>query len=121
MRFPPHLFVELALTPAQHARGLMYRTTLAPNHGMLFVFTRPRTSPFWNRNTFVPLSVGFYDAQDVLIDVFDLPSALETVGRVVYTPSPSAQYVKVLEVPRGWFAAYGLASGSRLPALSVVN
>ena len=116
----PHLFVELAQTPAEHARGLMYRTALAPDHGMLFVFTRPRTSPFWNKNTFVPLSVGFYDAQDVLIDVFDLFSVLETIGRVSYTPLPRAPYVKVLEAPRGWFAVHGLASGSPLPPLTVV-
>ena len=114
------LFVEIARTPEEHARGLMYRTVLAPDHGMLFIFPRPRTSPFWNKSTFVPLDVAFYDAQGLLIDVFDLPSAFETV-RVAYTPSPRAPYVQVLEAPRGWFAARDLGRGSRLPPLIVVR
>ena len=98
----------------------MYRTALAPDHGMLFVFDRPRTSPFWNKDTFVPLDVAFYDSADRLIDVFELPSILGTVGHPVFTPAPRAPYAKVLETPRGWFASRNLRPGSLLPQLTEI-
>jgi uncharacterized membrane protein (UPF0127 family) len=52
---------ELALTPAQRGRGLMNRRR-APADGMLFVFPYPTTSGFWMKNTLVPLTVVFFNA-----------------------------------------------------------
>jgi uncharacterized membrane protein (UPF0127 family) len=52
---------ELALTPAQRGRGLMNRKR-APADGMLFVFPYPTTSGFWMKNTLVPLTVVFFNA-----------------------------------------------------------
>jgi uncharacterized membrane protein (UPF0127 family) len=52
---------ELALTSAQHQRGLMFRRK-APEDGMLFVFARATTGGFWMKNTLVPLTIVFFDA-----------------------------------------------------------
>src|SRR5262252_5443292 len=47
--------VELALTPAEQERGLMYRQALATDAGMLFVFDRTSMHTFWMKNTLIPL------------------------------------------------------------------
>ena len=52
---------ELALTPAQRSVGLMHRKR-APEDGMLFVFPDDTTGGFWMKNTLVPLTIAFFDA-----------------------------------------------------------
>jgi len=52
---------ELAMTPTARGRGLMFRKR-APANGMLFVFPYPTTSGFWMKNTLVPLTVVFFNA-----------------------------------------------------------
>ncbi len=52
---------ELALTPAQRSLGLMHRKR-APKDGMLFVFPYDTTGGFWMKNTLVPLTIAFFDA-----------------------------------------------------------
>lgn len=51
---------ELALTPAQQQRGLMFRRK-APADGMLFVFAEDTRGGFWMKNTLVPLTIAFFD------------------------------------------------------------
>ncbi len=53
------LIVEVAETPEQQARGLMYRTELAENRGMVFLFPRATDAGFWMKNTKIPLSIAF--------------------------------------------------------------
>src|SRR4051812_6525884 len=55
-----HAFaVELALTPEQQSRGLMYRLSLPEGQGMLFDFKRAQETSFWMKNTYVPLDMIF--------------------------------------------------------------
>jgi len=51
--------VELAKTPSERARGLMFRESLADDHGMLFDFGRPQPVAMWMRNTLIPLDILF--------------------------------------------------------------
>lgn len=51
--------VELAKTPAQQQRGLMYRTELAQESGMLFLFNTAGMRSFWMKNTLIPLDILF--------------------------------------------------------------
>jgi uncharacterized membrane protein (UPF0127 family) len=56
----PHRFdVEIALTKEEQAKGLMFRKSLAPNGGMVFPMSPPRTASFWMENTFIPLDMLF--------------------------------------------------------------
>lgn len=66
--------VELATNAASREHGLMGRTGLAPDHGMLFVF--PDTQPrwFWMKNTLIPLDILYFDGHRKLVSMqLDVP------------------------------------------------
>lgn len=104
--------VELALTDDAWRRGLAGRRALGPDRGMLFVGARDRAEPFWNAETFVPLSLAYLAADGTIQEIHDMHAIGETQRPVAYPPS--RPYRHALEVPRGWFAAAGLGPGSRV-------
>jgi uncharacterized membrane protein (UPF0127 family) len=106
------LQVEIAETAAQHERGLMFRQKLADGEGMIFIFDEEAPRAFWMKNTFVNLSIGYFDRNKTLIDIQDM----KAVGSIMETPEsyPSrgaAQYA--LEVPQGWFARKKIKIGAK--------
>ena len=64
--------VELARGPEQRSRGLMFRDSLPPDHGMLFLFPRDEVQAFWMRNTKIPLSIAYADARGRIVRIADL-------------------------------------------------
>ena len=99
---------ELASTPQQREIGLMFRTAMAANDGMLFVFEQPAQQCFWMRNTLIPLSVAFLGDDGSVVNIDDMkPQTLDS--------HCSAKPVRfVLEMNEGWFAKRGIKAGSRL-------
>jgi uncharacterized membrane protein (UPF0127 family) len=59
---PHHFTIELAVTPAQQEQGLMFRSTMAPDAGMLFLYETPRILTMWMKNTILPLDMVFFGA-----------------------------------------------------------
>ena len=97
------LVVEIADTPEKLSQGLMHRRTLAAGTGMLFIFPNEEIRSFWMKNTFIPLSIGYFNGRRELIDIQDMAPA-QSVMQVDFPTYPSrlpAQYA--LEVPQGWF------------------
>ncbi len=103
------LEVELAASPAARSRGLMDRSELAEDGGMLFVFPAPRRMSFWMRNTTIPLDIGFFDAAGVLREVYTLAPLEERP-----VTSRRDDLVYALELNQGWFRQHSVSPGARL-------
>jgi uncharacterized protein len=102
---------EVADRDATRALGLMHRTALPPNGGMLFVFDEAGRHCMWMKNTPLPLSVAFIDAEGVVVNIADMQPHTET-AHCAARPVPYA-----LEMAQGWFAERGVRAGSRLRGL----
>jgi len=100
--------VELARRPDEQSRGLMFRDSLPPDHGMLFLFSVDSVQTFWMRNTKIPLSIAFADANGRIVRIADLEPFDE---RPVSSIAP-ARYA--LEMNRGWFAAHHVVPGDSI-------
>ncbi len=93
------LKVEVAADEAQRLQGLMYRTTLGKEDGMLFTFDEPAYHSMWMKNTLIPLSVAYVDKDGVILNILDMePQTLDS-----HTAAGPAVYA--IETNKGWYAA----------------
>jgi uncharacterized membrane protein (UPF0127 family) len=105
------IHAEVAADFTTRAQGLMYRESLGPNAGMLFIFEEPAIHCMWMKNTLIPLSVAFIDANGVILNVADMQPQTEQ-SHCAAKPALLA-----LEMTRGWFAQHGIKPGTRLGGL----
>jgi len=106
----PHRFkVELAETPAQMTQGLMFRTSLAPNAGMLFDYKQPTAATMWMRNTLIPLDMLFVDAQGRIVNIHQraVPQSLDVIAA-------AAPVRAVIELNGGTASRLGIEAGDRV-------
>ncbi|MBX9884529.1 MAG: DUF192 domain-containing protein [Novosphingobium sp.] len=103
----PHVFkVEVAATPGEQERGLMFRTVMGADEGMIFPMNPPRPAAFWMKNTVIPLDIIFIGADRKVLNIaanavpYDL-SPLPSVGAAA----------GVLELNGGRAAQLGLKPG----------
>jgi len=101
--------VELAETPAQMEQGLMFRSSLAPDAGMLFDFKRPTMATMWMRNTLIPLDMLFVDAKGAIVDITE--RAVPESDAIISAAVPVRA---VIELNGGTAARLGIASGDRV-------
>ncbi len=101
--------VEIARTPEQLSRGLMYRKELAPGTGMLFVYRPPRTVGMWMKNTLISLDMLFMAPSGTIIFIKQntTPLSEELI-------QPPLRVAYVLELPAGTVAARKIDLGHRL-------
>lgn len=101
--------VELATTPAEREQGLMFRKTLAPNAGMLFLYPDEQQVAFWMKNTLIPLDMLFLKADGSIARIAHDAVPLDE------TPIPSNADVKaVLEVNGGTATSLGIKEGDKV-------
>ena len=105
------LTVEVARTSEQQMTGLMYRFSLKPDHGMVFVFERSEPRAFWMKNTYIPLSIAFVAADGRIVNIDDMAPQDETT----HPSSGPAMYA--IEMRKGWFAERGIKAGDRVTGL----
>jgi len=106
---------ELATEPADQQRGLMYRTSLALDRGMLFVFPQPGLHPFFMYHTLIPLDIIWMDGsrQVVYLSANTPPCPSEQREKCPhYGGDRRAQFV--LELAAGVAAKHGLKVGDKL-------
>ena len=102
---------EYADTFLQRQRGLMGRTELAADSGMLFRFDEVRRHCLWMKDTPLPLSAAFFDEDGVLVDVIDL----EPFNTEIRCSKRPARYA--LEMDQGWFAEREIGLDARLEGI----
>ena len=102
---------EVANTSETRARGLMYRESLGPNQGMLFVFAWPERHCMWMKNTPLPLSVAFIDEGGEVVSISEMVPHTEN-SHCAARPARFA-----LEMNRGWFARKGIRAGARIQGI----
>lgn len=103
-----NIAAQVAQTPEQRATGLMFRTSMPTNEGMLFVFDQPAKQCFWMKNTLLPLSAAFISDNGTVLNIEDMqPQSLES-----HCSAAPVRYV--LEMNHGWFAKRGIKPGAKL-------
>lgn len=105
--------VEIADTSAERSRGLMGRTSLGENRGMLFVFEREQTLSFYMKDTLIPLSIAYIDSEGRIVGI----QQMQPMTTTSHPSSEPAQYA--LEVNQGFFRGQGIKEGDTvdLPSL----
>jgi len=101
--------VEVARTPEEQQRGLMFRESLGPDRGMIFPYDPPQAVAFWMKNTLIPLDMVFIRADGSIANIAEntVPLSLEAV------PSADAA-AAVLEIAGGRSAQLGIKAGDRV-------
>ena len=105
-----HKFVvEVARSPAEQQRGMMFRQSLAPDRGMIFPYAPPASVAFWMKDTLIPLDMLFVRADGTIarIEANAVPLSEE--------PVPAGEPIgAVLEIAGGRAAELGIAAGDKV-------
>jgi hypothetical protein len=105
-----HAFtVEIAETDAQRAQGLMFRSRLAPDGGMLFIYPADRRLSMWMKNTLIPLDMLFVASDGKVVGIHEraVPHSLRSIA----SPVPARA---VVELAGGTVGRLGIRVGDRV-------
>ena len=108
-----HIYAEVVSKPEDRALGLMFRRSLAPDSGMLFVFDAPEFQRFWMKNTLIPLSIAYITRDSLISDILEM-APLDTT--TPYVSSKAVLYA--LEMNSGWFQIHGIGPGDTVRGLA---
>jgi uncharacterized membrane protein (UPF0127 family) len=98
---------ELALTRIQVMTGMMFRTNMLEQEGMLFAFPDAQPRSFYMKNTKVPLTLAYIEPDGTILELHDLKPLEESP---VFSKSDRIQFV--LEMNQGWFSRHGIGTGT---------
>jgi uncharacterized protein len=110
------LRVELAETPDQRALGLMERTSLPEDAGMLFTYDEPQPGQagFWMFRTRIPLDIAFLDPEGTIVAIRTMEPCASPDPRWCESYAPGVPYQYALEVNQGFFERQGVGIGDRV-------
>jgi uncharacterized protein len=101
------VIAEIAATGIQIQTGMMFRTKMEENEGMLFVFPSALPRSFWMKNCILPLSCAYIDPEGVIAETHHMKPHDETP---ILSKSDRIQYV--LEMNQGWFERHNIKPGA---------
>lgn len=101
--------VEVARTGEARRQGMMYRKSMKPHHGMIFLFEKEEPQSFWMKNTYIPLDIMFVNTAGTIIGIVHNAEPMTTTPRNV--PGVS-QYV--IEMAGGYAQQYGIRKGTQV-------
>ncbi|HLZ70619.1 MAG TPA: DUF192 domain-containing protein [Dehalococcoidia bacterium] len=99
------LYVEIADTEPARELGLMNRPSMPDDQGMAFLWSTEVTESFWMKDTLIPLSIAFIDANGTIVDIQEMQA--ETLD----AHTPAAPYQVAIEANATWYARNGLQAG----------
>ncbi|MGH9204374.1 MAG: DUF192 domain-containing protein, partial [Vicinamibacterales bacterium] len=102
------LLVEVADSPEERSRGLMFRKSLPEDQGMLFVFEQDGQHNFWMKDTLIPLSIAFVKSDGTIVEMEDMAPQTEDLHS---GPEP---YLYAVEANESWFARNGIDTRSNV-------
>ncbi|MDR3615747.1 MAG: DUF192 domain-containing protein [Candidatus Obscuribacterales bacterium] len=116
--------LEVAATPEEIERGLMYRTSLAEDQGMVFLFHPPKAVNFWMYHTLIPLDMLFVK-NDKIVKIFANAQPCHSENPhdcVTYPPGKGLEASEVIELQAGYAAKHNVKEGDsvsfELPAVA---
>ncbi len=99
------LQVEVAESFTARNKGLMGRQSLDENSGMLFIFDQPKRLSFWMKDTYIPLSIGYFDENRFLKEVHHMkPQSLMEREQDLRSYGSECLCKYAIEVNKGWFS-----------------
>jgi uncharacterized membrane protein (UPF0127 family) len=106
------LSVEIAQSEEEQEKGLMNRKVLPDGKGMLFIFKEEKPLHFWMKGTLIPLSIGYFSKDKILLETLDMePASPMDQSPIIYSSKSPAMYA--LEVPKGWFKRKKIKLGNK--------
>jgi uncharacterized membrane protein (UPF0127 family) len=105
----PPFRLEVCSNDGERAMGLMYRRSIAPDAGMIFVFPEERQNSFWMKNTYISLDMVFVSRDMKVVGILHNVPPLNELPRAVGKPS-----MYVLEFAAGTMKRYGVEEGALL-------
>jgi uncharacterized membrane protein (UPF0127 family) len=108
--------MQIAALPEEMEKGLMYRQSMGPDEGMLFVYPAPTQMGFWMRNCVFIQNIGFFDARGELRETYEMYPHDE---RTVSSHGRDLQFA--LEMNQGWFKQSGVKPGAKLDLPAVAE
>lgn len=99
--------VEVAATPEEQSRGLMFRKSMPTDHGMLFTLKPPRKASFWMKNTYIPLDMFFLARDGTILQISEMTEPLTKDSH-----RSSRKVSGVLELNGGQARALGIGVGN---------
>ena len=104
--------VEIAETLQERQQGLMFRTSLPPDHGMLFIQPQAAPTAFWMKNTYIPLDLLFFDSDGRLLEIHAETPPCTVPVCPTYSSDGPIKYI--LELNAGSAQRLGLKPGAQL-------
>jgi uncharacterized protein len=103
--------VEVADDEEERQIGLMNRESLPADAGMIFLFEEDSSGGFWMKDTLIPLSIAFADADGTIVRILDMEPCGADPCQIY---DPGVFYRSALEVNQGAFDRLGVEEGDRL-------
>ena len=104
--------VELAMTPEEREKGLMFRKNLDSDKGMLFIFDKEGKHGFWMKNTLIPLDIIWINNDREVVFINEKTQPCKENDCPIIKPTKDAKYV--LEINEGLSEKNGLSVGNKV-------
>lgn len=101
--------VEVARTQEEMAKGLMFRTEMPENHGMIFDYNPPRWASMWMKNTYIPLDILFIESDGTILNIVENTTPFSLVSISAIAPVRAS-----LELNAGVVKTLGIEPGDMI-------